>query len=60
MERKLLTERGRGLYRRPRQIVKRVFGQRKVTKSADRFTGGVDHAVMASSSSGAPGGASPF
>jgi transposase len=37
MERKLLTTRGRALYRRRGQTVEPVFGQMKATQGADRF-----------------------
>lgn len=37
MERKLLTKRGRVLYRRRGQTVEPVFGQMKETQGADRF-----------------------
>ena len=37
MERKLLTKRGRDLYRRRGQTVEPVFGQMKGTQGADRF-----------------------
>jgi transposase len=37
MERKLLTKRGRALYRRRGQTVEPVFGQMKGTQGADRF-----------------------
>ena len=37
MERKLLTKRGRALYRLRGQTVEPVFGQMKGTQGADRF-----------------------
>ncbi|MCP5978851.1 transposase, partial [Klebsiella pneumoniae] len=37
MERKLLTKRGRALYRLRGQTVEPVFGQMKETQGADRF-----------------------
>ncbi|HJZ53566.1 MAG TPA: transposase [Gemmataceae bacterium] len=37
MDRKLLTKRGRRLYRQPSQIIEPVFGQTKSCRGIDRF-----------------------